>query len=337
MLQAGRSRQSGGYRFGYQGQEADNKIGGLGQHTTAQFWEYDTWAVRRWNVDPITYPWQGSYTVFNNDPIRYADPLGLYGSEKKAERRRKQAEKRGWETGKVYQSGNEWGFNKFDSRGENGSSVFKGKNFDAAPDWQGEISSSVEKWSDSDNFFAKFVYSWADAPVVLSTSLLMSPRHLNGQWATPSERQRALVDVAANVVLGEIGGAKTLGASKSLGIVDDVVGGGSNLWKVGSYSELRGLEVGLDAHHVGQKAIMKKFVPGYNENTAPSILVPKLGHTNGVGVVSRSTTGFTNARQVLARDIFELRRVYGSQGIPNSSLQQLIQMNKTMYSGVFIK
>ncbi len=30
MLQAGRSRNAGGYRFGFQGQEADNKIGGLG-------------------------------------------------------------------------------------------------------------------------------------------------------------------------------------------------------------------------------------------------------------------------------------------------------------------
>jgi RHS repeat-associated protein len=111
----------------------------------------------------------------------------------------------------------------------------------------------------------------------------------------------------------------------------------SNLWKVGSYSELRGLEVGLDAHHVGQKALMNRFAPGYNASTAPSILVPKLGHTIGSGVVSRGTAGFTSARQVLARDIFELRRVYGSQGIPNSSLQQLIQMNKTMYPGAFIK
>ena len=33
MLQAGRTRNAGGYRFGFQGQEADNKIGGLGQRT----------------------------------------------------------------------------------------------------------------------------------------------------------------------------------------------------------------------------------------------------------------------------------------------------------------
>lgn len=116
----------------------------------------------------------------------------------------------------------------------------------------------------------------------------------------------------------------------------------SNLWKVGSYSELQGLEAGLQAHHVGQKSLMSRLVPGYNPADAPSILVPEIGHvTNmpGIGRVAatRGLGGFTNARQVLARDIFELRRVYGSQGIPNSSLQQLIQMNKTMYPGAFIK
>ena len=116
----------------------------------------------------------------------------------------------------------------------------------------------------------------------------------------------------------------------------------SNLWKVGSYGELQGLEAGLQAHHVGQKSLMSRLVPGYNPANAPSILVPEIGHvTNmpGIGRVAatRGLGGFTNARQVLARDIFELRRVYGSQGIPNSSLQQLIQMNKTMYPGAFIK
>ncbi len=68
-------------------------------------------------------------------------------------------------------------------------------------------------------------------------------------------------------------------------------------------------------------------------------MVPEVGHTikGANGIVSRSTIGVTNARQLLARDIFELRRVYGSQGIPNSSLQQLIQMNKTKYPEAFIK
>ena len=110
---------------------------------------------------------------------------------------------------------------------------------------------------------------------------------------------------------------------------------GSKVFQVGAYNEMRGLEAGLDAHHVGQKAIMKNFIPGYNANTAPSILVPKLGHTQGVGVLSRSTSGFSNARQVLARDIMELRRVYPN--VPNGSLQDLIKLNKTMYPIPFIK
>lgn len=114
---------------------------------------------------------------------------------------------------------------------------------------------------------------------------------------------------------------------------------GGGLWRVGPYNVTRGTVLGLDSHHVGQKVAMLKFVPGYNPKTAPSILVPRVGHTirGPNGIVSRSTTGITNARQLVARDIFELRRVYGSEGIPNSSLLELIQMNKTMYPSAFLK
>lgn len=123
--------------------------------------------------------------------------------------------------------------------------------------------------------------------------------------------------------------------SWGIGVIGNAAKGGSRVFEVGSYNTLKGVEAGLEAHHVGQRALMKKFIPGYNANTAPSILVPKQGHTLGNGVLSRGTSGFSNARQVLARDIFELRRVYPN--VPNSSLQQLIQMNKTMYPGAFIK
>ena len=76
---------------------------------------------------------------------------------------------------------------------------------------------------------------------------------------------------------------------------------------------------------------MKDLVPGYDPNTAPTILVPKVGHTikGPNGIVSRSTKGFTNPRDVVARDIKELRRVYPD--VPNSKLQELIQSNKDMY------
>ena len=108
---------------------------------------------------------------------------------------------------------------------------------------------------------------------------------------------------------------------------------GLGRYDVGSYNILReGAESGLDAHHVGQKALMRQFVDGYDIGTAPSILVPKAGHTIGEGVVSRNMSGFNGARDVIARDILELRRVYPD--IPNTQLQRLIELNKQMYPEV---
>ena len=49
-------------------------------------------------------------------------------------------------------------------------------------------------------------------------------------------------------------------------------------YQVGAYQDIKGVE-GLDAHYVGQKALMKKLVADYDELTAPAINVPKLGHT----------------------------------------------------------
>jgi RHS repeat-associated protein len=106
-------------------------------------------------------------------------------------------------------------------------------------------------------------------------------------------------------------------------------------YTVGSYKDLTKIArgSGLDAHHVGQKAIMKKFIKGYDEKTAPSILVPVIGHRIRVDditkILSRSSKGITNPRQLIARDIAELRRVYPD--IPNSALKELIKMNKDMY------
>ena len=112
---------------------------------------------------------------------------------------------------------------------------------------------------------------------------------------------------------------------------------GYKQYDVGPYNEIKGAVPGLDAHHVGQKAAMKNFAEGYNPKTAPSILVPKVGHTirGPRGIVSRSTKGINNARDLVARDIRELRRVYTD--IPNSPLQQIIQMNKELFPSAFIK
>ncbi|MBC8724626.1 hypothetical protein F6X37_24460 [Paraburkholderia sp. 31.1] len=108
-------------------------------------------------------------------------------------------------------------------------------------------------------------------------------------------------------------------------------------YAVGPYNEIRGTVPGFDAHHVGQKALMQELIPGYDPLTAPAILVPKVGHTirGPSGIVSRSVDGLSTARDVLARDVSELRRVYPD--VPNQQLQQLIQMNKNYYRDAFAK
>jgi len=69
------------YRYGFNGQERSDEINGAGNHNTAEFWEYDTRAGIRWNIDPKTAesPGQSPYAVFNSSPILYADPTGESG------------------------------------------------------------------------------------------------------------------------------------------------------------------------------------------------------------------------------------------------------------------
>jgi RHS repeat-associated protein len=69
------------YRYGFNGMEKDDEIAGSGNSYTAEFWQYDSRLGRRWNVDPVTYPWQSPYATFNNNPIIYVDPLGLEGEK----------------------------------------------------------------------------------------------------------------------------------------------------------------------------------------------------------------------------------------------------------------
>lgn len=86
----GRSFNSNAYRYGGAGgQEKDDEIYGTGNSYTAQYWQYDPRLGRRWNIDPITYPWHSSYLAFNNNPVTFIDPLGLFGSRREARKFRK--------------------------------------------------------------------------------------------------------------------------------------------------------------------------------------------------------------------------------------------------------
>src|SRR5690606_14299749 len=75
--------KAGGYRYQFNGIEVDNEVSGAGNSYTAEFWQYSPRIVKRWNVDPMTakYPWQSPYSVFNNNPIYFNDPLGLEGQD----------------------------------------------------------------------------------------------------------------------------------------------------------------------------------------------------------------------------------------------------------------
>jgi hypothetical protein len=78
------NKLKGGYRFGYNGQEKVDEIAGAGNHTTAEFWEYDTRLGRRWNRDPKPNPSVSDYACFNNNPIWNTDVLGDKPTPKQA-------------------------------------------------------------------------------------------------------------------------------------------------------------------------------------------------------------------------------------------------------------
>ena len=73
------------YRFGFNGQEKVNEWSGIGNHNTAQFWEYDTRTGRRLNLDPVPQISISDYATFGLNPILNVDPsgdifFGLFGS-----------------------------------------------------------------------------------------------------------------------------------------------------------------------------------------------------------------------------------------------------------------
>ena len=63
-------------RFGFNGQEKDNEIAGIGNSNTAMFWQYDTRLGRRWNLDPVDQIGISNYATFANNPIVNNDVLG---------------------------------------------------------------------------------------------------------------------------------------------------------------------------------------------------------------------------------------------------------------------
>lgn len=70
----GRNYSTDIYRFSINGQEKSTEISF--NSTTAQFWQYDSRIVRRWNVDPLVKEFESSYLVFGGNPVLLSDPNG---------------------------------------------------------------------------------------------------------------------------------------------------------------------------------------------------------------------------------------------------------------------
>jgi hypothetical protein len=105
-------------------------------------------------------------------------------------------------------------------------------------------------------------------------------------------------------------------------------------YEVGTFDNLLARsEVGDDLalHHVGQAHAMEQLIPGYDRATAPAIALTTAEHRLIPNL--RGAVGLT-PRQLLARDIMNLRTYTNA---PNSSLKQLIQLNKDMYPGAFAR
>ena len=66
----------GGYRYSFNGQEADNEVLGEGVGLSAEIWQYDTRLGRRWNVDPVFKEYESPYACFAGNPVWFADDKG---------------------------------------------------------------------------------------------------------------------------------------------------------------------------------------------------------------------------------------------------------------------
>ncbi|MDJ0729639.1 MAG: hypothetical protein QNJ33_06560 [Crocosphaera sp.] len=102
----------------------------------------------------------------------------------------------------------------------------------------------------------------------------------------------------------------------------------------------------LTPHHVPSNAYMKAKVKDYTTNQGIAIMMEHL--SPGKGGRHRQTSSYGKSpdltlspRQILAQEVWNVRSIYLSQRLYNSSirksLQTLIQLNKETWKTVFYK
>ncbi len=79
MIMPNRNYNAGSYRYGFQGQEQDDEIKGVGNSLSFRFRIYDPRISKFLSVDPLTksYPWFTPYQFAGNTPIQAIDIEGV--------------------------------------------------------------------------------------------------------------------------------------------------------------------------------------------------------------------------------------------------------------------
>jgi RHS repeat-associated protein len=142
--------------------------------------------------------------------------------------------------------------------------------------------------------------------------------------STPSGQLAAAAVVGATLATpgGAAGKAKAAGSAAK----------GVGKYEVGTYGSLKGRSTpgdGTEIHHAAQKHPAGQAIPGYDPKSGPSIALPR-GEHRDIPTMKGEYSG--SARDLLAKDIRDLRN---NTNAPNSSLRDLIQLNKDMYPGAF--
>jgi len=324
MLVPNRHGSSDSYRYGFQGQEKDDELKGDGNSLNYEYRMHDPRLGRFFATDPLEpeYPSNSPFAFSEN---RVIDKVELEGLESSDTNDKKDSEKPIEKSNDSFLNG-----------------------------WNKEVANFNVNVFNSVNEFLK---SPVETTLNGVSSILNNTAQLVGDSVPGLTQAMGIPNQTANTLVG-VGNAicnipnmsKTQagGFTASVSIFALQIVATEKVpifevaeFQVGEYATLRKAAKGTEyhAHHAGQSTIMKKLVPGYNHKTAPAILVSKYGHTIKkplLGIVSRSTKDIKirTVRNLVARDAFELRRVYKA---PNEKIIELIKLNKSKYPEHFIK